>query len=322
MSARQYTAEELIASVRLRARVPNVKASGSTDPDLLRLLNEEQWNELVPWLMRQREEYYVVEERIPLVAGKTKYRINHRAIGQKLRDIVLVDNANDNRRQMIPRINREERPYHDTPYTAREDEGFFLEGNNIVLVSVDATANSMLEVAFFFRPGEIVMSTAARKVLTIDTATKTITVDGVIPSDWTNADLFDIHSAKSGAEPKMWDQVATTVAGETLIFTSAIDGSAFGTQAVEVGDWVCLAEEAALPALPRELHPVLAQAAVCRVVEAEGDTEALRNHSAKLNRMLEQSISMLDFRVEGKVQKIAGAYSPLWGGHDRRGRYA
>ena len=175
MAARKYTAEELIESVRLRAKVPNVGSQGYADADILRLLNEEMLNELVPWLLRQREEYLVVEERVAITAGQVKFRLPHRALGQKLRDVFLVDATAQNRRAILPRISREERPAFEDPYIVDENETFYLEGNHLVLVSGNLGTTDSLEWSFYFRPGELVLSTAARKILTVDAPTKTVT---------------------------------------------------------------------------------------------------------------------------------------------------
>ena len=116
-------------------------------------------------------------------------------------------------------------------------------------------------MSYFFRPGDLVTSSNYRIVEGVNLTTKTLTLNSNVLATWTTGKKYDVHSAESGAEIKLWSASVTTASAKTLIFTDAIDGSREGTAAVEVGDYVTLENEAAIPALPRELHPALAQAA-------------------------------------------------------------
>jgi hypothetical protein len=64
------------------------------------------------------------------------------------------------------------------------------------------------------------------------------------------------------------------------------------------------------------MHVVLAQAVACRVLEALGDTEALKNASAKLENMERRILSVIDTRTEGNSQKILNL-----NGHLRQNKY-
>jgi hypothetical protein len=176
-------------------------------------------------------------------------------------------------------------------------------------------------VPFFFRPGELVLSTACREITVVNLATKTITIASS-PATWLTSDKFDIHSGSSGAQIKQWDLTPTgdPKTTTTITFNESL-GSSTGRQDVEVGDWVCLAQEAALPGIPREHAPILAQATVVRVLGAIGDAELAQFEERKLNRMMERAEAFTEKRVKGKSQKVVGDQSPLWQGESRSFNY-
>ena len=116
--------------------------------------------------------------------------------------------------------------------------------------------------------------------------------------------MFDAHSKNSGAENRYFDLAASTVSGTTITFTTAIDGSVQDTRALAVGDYIVEEQNAAVPSLPRDMHPVLAQAAATRLLESEGDTEMLEIARGTLARQLQNMNHILEARVVGKPKKI------------------
>jgi hypothetical protein len=309
--ALQYTGDQLIKTVRNRAKVPNISATGTLDADLLRFINEAMKTELVPFVIERMEDYFVLTETIALSGTISRYRIPKRAIGNKLRELKYRYPGTTIQDEDLPRISRENASSYLGP--ALPPAGFYLEGNDIVLVPDISGSGGSLLVSYFFRPGDIQLEVDVRQVTARDLVTKTVTIASK-PAAWSNASIHDIHSSKSGAEIKCWGLTVSSSTSTTITFNEAIDGTASGSQAVEVGDWLCIEEEAALPALPRELHPVLAQAVVCSIKESQGDFEALEIHMKVLNRMLEGAKALLKDRVEGESPKITGNKSVFWAG--------
>ena len=311
MAPRLWTAEQLIKYVRDHANVPDTGALGTRDSDIVDYLNEALYDELVPSIMDKREDFFVVSERQSVASGQHRYRIPSRAMGNRLKDVDLIDGT-----QRIPLnlLTRGDRAYYG-PDSLTYPAGFFLENNDIVLVPDTATpANTSLEIGYFFRPGEIVESGSYAVVDTVDLDTKTITLTTTAPSAWTASDLLDIHSYQSGAEIKGWDLALSSISGDrlTLVFTSSIDDSTVGRKDVEVGDYVCLAGEAALPGIPTASHQMLAQVVVAKLLEDQGDESGLKLAAAKLNRQMKHLNTIVggDGRVESSPRKVKARNSP------------
>lgn len=297
MAVKKYTAEELISLMRLNGMLPDTASDGSQDADLLQHLNQAMLTELVPDLMKRHEEYFVTSRRFSVTSGRL--RIPKRAVGQKLRDINWLDGSD---RIDLRHLTREDLWLYDTS-SGSTPWAFYIEGNHIVFVP-DA-ASGTAEIAFCFRPGQLVLSTETRLVTSVDTSAGTITLASDPPATWDSSLLYDVHSPNSGAEIKVFDLVVTDIEANVLTVTAAdINGSTHGSYAVEVGDYVCLAGEAALPALPLEMHPVLALAGLVRYLEAAGDQEQVQTHSAQLNRALDRAVTYTETRVDAHPKKI------------------
>lgn len=297
-SVLQYTAEELISLIRTRAGISS-KGEGTRDEDILGYLNAEGLL-FVAELLQAHEEYLTVTDRVPLTA-RTRYPIPHRALFRKLRDAVLVDPSGSP--VPIDMVNREDAPWAIASRCGAT--GIFVESNYVNLAG--SYSGGWLDLVYYFRPGQLVMSTACRRVLAVTAGA--MTLDAVVPSTWSTLTRFDIHSSNSGGEPKNWSLVAASILGAQVVFQeSDVDGSLPFRYPVERGDWVCLEEQAALPGIPREMHPLLAQKVVCRFLEKK-DRAAYEVSRNELTYMLKQQIAVLNMRVEGKPEHLSGTHA-------------
>jgi hypothetical protein len=305
--ARAFTSEQLLTEVRRIGAFSDVSSEGKTDTDILNALNTVMLDELVPNLLRYREEYLVKAINQTITASDTFINIPSRAIGNTLRDVYFVS-SDLSANEYLPKISREDIPFLASLDTTNTPGGFYVEGDSIRLLP--GPTSGVLRLSYFFRPGTLVKADSYRTVASVDSTTS-VTLNSAVPTSWDTDTLFDVHSKNSGAENRYFDKVATTVSGTTLTFSTAIDGSLADTQAIQVGDYVVEAENAAVPALPREMHPILAQAAAARMLESEGDTEMLEVARQTLARQLQNMNQILEARVEGKPIKVTNKNSFL-----------
>lgn len=305
--AKIWTTEEEIIEVRRIGAFNDVESDGKTDADIINVLDLVTMDEMVPQLVRLQEEYLVRTQQVTTTANQLYVDLPSRAVANALRDISISD-ADGSNTFYLPMITRENLPFYSTDSSDRPD-GFFMEGDHIRLVP-KSSGGKLLILAYNFRPGQLVKSADYRKVVTVDSTTS-ITVDSTVPTGWSTTNLFDAHSAKSGAENRVFDYAASTVSGTAITFSAAIDGTATDTFAIEVGDYIVLAETAAVPALPREMHPILAQAAACRLLESDGDAIALEIGRQTLARQIKSFQVLGETRVDGKPHKTTNRNSFL-----------
>lgn len=330
MALYNFSASDLITSVRNRGSIPTAAGSGITDDDILRYANEEIHESIAPIVLRVKEEYFVWTETIELTGGVSKYRINPRSMGNKLRDVMYLDEGGNS--WSLPLISREHIDYYEPSTGVGYPDGFYLEGNDLILIpNLTNSPVGVLEVSFFFTPSQLVASSQARQITAVDTATNTITVDS-IPTNFTSSSIYDIHSQFPGAEPLRFDLTVASIdsGAGTITFNTGTDKSIDRINnsdpqvqerlPVQVGDWVCVQGQSARIQLPKEAHALVAQATVCRVLEAMGDSQGLQNAAQKLMKMESQLISLLEGRVQGAKKKLVNRGGVLWRGRAGGGR--
>jgi hypothetical protein len=306
--SRQFTAEELLSLIRKNGGFTDLGTDGTADDDLLQYCNEELLG-LYAEVTQLNENYFVVTDRIPMISGTSKYRIPHRAMFQKIRNIHGV--TSEGNTYSIREISRENAAGLSSSTTSCP-EAFYVENNHIRVWPDVSTTEGYLDVAYMFRPGDLVYSTECRQVSTVSLITGVVTV-ATAPSGFTSSVRYDFHDQYSGASPKAWG-LACSIVGTDMTFTPAdINGSATGRFPIEVGDWVCVAESAALPGIPRELHPIIAQAVIVRITEKK-DPDHYQTAVSEFNRMLARQAKTLAMRVEGPgIQVNAFRSSPFFG---------
>ena len=301
-------AEDLLERIRNLGTLNNLEIQGTDDPVLLEYISEELDSKIVPSIIRTREEFLTVTSRIPLVAGVTKYRIPPRAVCQRLRDFTYVDSAGNRTPFGSDPIRREEL-HHYNIGTASEPLGFFLEGPYIQMVPISGSYTGFLELAFYMRPSKLVMADDIRRIIMVDLVTGICSLDSDLPTNWTTANQFDIQTPLPGGELKIYDAVASQVGGAGLesqiTFTTKIDGSVYGSNPVEIGDYLCLAGQCAQIMIPEDLLPQLIESVVNRIMYSGGDYKALQAGMVRVDQQLRDSLSITKKRLESKPMRIS-----------------
>ena len=285
-----YLAEDLIASVKRRARIPTAQSMFST-ADFLAILNEELISYVVPIINSVREEYLLASQEVPLEANLVNYRIPSRATGGALREVNIID-ANGT-------------VYNLTHVALDQVEGarrgFTIDGNTLWILTDLPEAfdgSQTLRMVFLARPGTLVAAGTYATIQSVTAATKTVTLTAMIPTTFTTAVLYEFISGTPGFETQAFEAAATSASGTTMIFAADLPGD------LAAGDFVCLANESPVAQIPLELHPLLCQRAAVRCLEALGDSENLNSAAQVLPRMEADAKTLLTPRVQGEAPKL------------------
>ena len=314
--------DELIRSVKIRAAVPISQITYSEE-DILRFAQEEIEMKMLPNILAVKEEFYVIEEDVPLVSNKADYDIPYRAIGGKIRSVFykqtsgyLLQLAN------IPIENLNLYQTNNFPF---QFAGIVLQNDQIKLVpSIGVNPVGSLIMRYYLRPNNLVLMSRGARVKTIDRTTGIVTVaignttTSAVPANITSGSQIDFIKAKPSH--KTYDFDITPIAVNTGSGTITFNPSDIPEQ-LAVGDWICSAGETVIPQIPSELHSMLAQAVACRVLESLTDTQALQNATAKLQEMEQKLLSVIDTRVESPGRKVVNTNSMLNKGRLFRRRY-
>ena len=322
--ARKYTADELIALVRDEARIPDTAATGNADSDILNRINETLTCYLYGMVMEVKEEYFLRTTRYDLSSTEERYKIPARAMYQKLRDVKWAETETGGYFPLAHmNVGQLDDTYSSTT-TSDAPSAFYVEGNHIHLWPNLSGATGFIDLSYYLAPGDLVLQANVAKVKAggIDVDAKTVQLDRALPTTgsatWNGSVLYDIHSPDSGAELRKWHGALTgepnvdDVNAPILTFDTPIDGSVVGEDPIEVGDYVCLTNEAALPGVPRELHPTVGKLTAAQILEDEGDLEGVQAKMALSDRELygykksKGALERMENRVEAKPRFIRG----------------
>lgn len=304
-----YTSDNLIKSVKRRAMIPQSQSTFATE-DFLAFADEEMNLGLVPSVLRQHEDYYLYTEQITLTAGKVRYSIPYRAIGNKLRDVAFED-ANGDVYEMT-RISIEDVPFYNQNNSTGRVYAYYIENNDVVLVpdSVSIAADTKLRMSYYLRPNSLVLLSDVAVITNINRVTGAITVSSV-PTGFSATQLLDLVKVKSPHKILDFDIQPVSINSSTKTITLSLSDI---PEDLEAGDHITLAEQTAIPQLPSDLHVVLAHRVAARCLEALGDTEGLQSANQKLAELEQQTATLIDNRVEGAPRKVIARHTALRNG--------
>lgn len=284
MANGRWLTSDLLTAVKRRAFSPSNQVT-LTDSDILDLATEELHSYVVPLVNGVREGYFEHYEDFAVSATDNEIEIPDRAVGGRVNYVVFRENGRD---VPIPRIDpldvyRE----NDALYINSlmdTNPGYYIRNHTIVLrgqVSIPT-----VRVYYFARPGDLVETTAARQVVTVNPGSLVLSSSlGTL----TTGVAFDIIRNTPGFVPLGFDLTAT-VSVATLTF-SPPDG-------VAVGDWVSLSNQSPIPQIPYELHPLLRERTVAAVLQSLGYKQDAQLAFAAAAAMEQKSIDMITLRAD------------------------
>lgn len=305
-----YTSDELIKSIKTRAAIPSSQ-NRFTNEDFLRFANEEMALGVVPSILRNHEDYFLISEDISITNNKVKYQIPYRAIGNKVREIALVD-PNGVIFEMT-RIGVGDLPFYNMNSSIY---AYYIANNEINLVpqTVTGISGMKLRVSYYIRPNTLVLLKDVAVISNIDVTTGVISLSQM-PTKFSGTLKYDLIQVKS--PHKCVKLEITPISINTVLKTMTFNISDIPEE-LEINDHISLATESAIPQIPSDMHMILAHRVATRILEAQGDTEGLQNANQKLAELEEQTNTLIDNRVEDSPKKISNRHSILRSGFNSR----
>lgn len=292
----EYTTDTFVSDVRSAAMLPSASTTTFSDADLLRFADRELQAKIVPLVMSVQESYWDFEATAALEqdtgAWSVGYRIPARAVGGKLRQVVLLDQ--NGAQHHVSRLNNQD-------VTVRVP-GFVVRGNNVYFYNPWGNWTVVtVQMTYSMRPGRLVLPAAAALVSAVNSATQLAVTS--LPATFTGTATYDLVRGAPGFECMDVDRAATT-GTLTMTFSSLPNG-------VAAGDYVALAGQSPIPQIPVELHPFLVQRTVVKVLEALGDREGMGAAQSKAQELEADARILLSPRVDGEAKRVTNRSSPF-----------
>lgn len=302
----------LISSLKRRASVPTRQNLFNED-DFLEFLTEEMQSEVVPTIIKAREDFYLTYRDFKVVPLSTANPLGfglenfgllpfggttpitwgqllNRSIGTRIKDLHLIS-ADGLSIGHIPRITLEDLSSGDGV------SGFYFQGNEIIFSPASNYSGKNVRVWFYRLPNRLVQASNCAKVLFVNYTTKEITIDNLPNAAWTVNFELDIIQSYPGYESVLDGAVVLNQIGNVLTLDRI-------SQKISAGDWVSAAGYACVAQMPETAYPLLAQLGSVKFLESFGKQVEMQAAQAKYNEMKNQFMNMLQPRAELAKKKI------------------
>lgn len=302
-----FTVDEMVNLVQIGAVLPTTATLFSTN-NIISLLDNEMRAEIIPLVKTLNEEFWVVNYDQNIVLNQTAYQLPYRAAASALRDIVLVD-QNNNEIKLV-RYEPEDIKFPMIPYGSPYFPlGYYLKDNAIVFFpgQVAQYTSYTLRMKYERRPNNLTSNQNCGQITAIDVGDSEVTVN-FVPSSWTaNTTTVDLINNIPPFNSWEDDVSITDINGLVLTLSSIPDDLA-------VGNWVAQSMTTPIPQIPYEGFPVLTQCGVLKCVSALNDSSAIQRAEKELESKKVNFRSMMTPRVEGTPKILSGSEGVFnWG---------
>ena len=270
------------------------------DADFISFLNTGFYSEIIPFIMRHREEFFVTYSDNTYA---DTLAIPSNAISQKLRDVVRVDSSG-NFLGNLPRLTLEEMTGNGS---YGSNTGFYLEDNSVKFYPT-GTISDLIRLYYFQRPNKMELESNCMELTSISGAD----ASGTIPTTWTTSTSISVISA---TQPYTVTDSYTISVIDTGAGTITLSSSGFAE-----GDFICPRGYTAIPKIPLELRDCLIQAGIVNALVSLKDLNGVKLAREELYIALQNASGLISPRVEGETKKIVNN-SGIWrAGRNKNGR--
>jgi hypothetical protein len=298
--------------------------------DIIAFLDQEMRTTIIPLVLAAQEEFWVTNYDQPVKANVFHYTIPPRAAFATWRDVVFVDQQNNeiNMSMLSPEYLKLTYPAGGNPplYVF----GFILQNDQIILYPFTSTTpvQYRLRMKVKRRPNNLTETSNCGQIIAINTVTNVVTLSNVDPT-WATTTTFDIIPNSPQFTSRRDDQTISLISANNLTFSSpGIDAftgqpipplptnSETGAITLAVGDWVCPSMMSCVPQVPYDMFPLLVQRAIIRTLEALGDTQNLTVAERRYADMAVDFARTVSPRIDGAPKKIVNRNTPpYWGSY-------
>ena len=293
--AQNCLVDSLAALVNLKCLNPNSQNTFQL-ADIVSLMDNELSLAIVPLLKKTGQEYFVYNVDVPIVQGQSSYVFPPRAIGNAVRDVVLLDAGGNELalNQLMREYIKVAFPYNMVP--ALWSFSQYLSANEVNLYNPLIQSYTAYKLRFITerRPNGLTLSTNCGQITAING--NVVSLSYLDPT-WTTSQLFDIINPNPPFQSIQDDQSITAISGFTITFSSI-------PTLLAVGQWFCPAGLSPIPQIPYEIFPLLIERGVATVAEALDMAQLLASSKAKIQSFEDNAAAIVRPRVKGSLRRI------------------
>jgi len=303
--------EALISEIKLNALLPDGMFE---DDDIISFLNDAYFSEVIPFIMRHREDFYLTYTDFDPAASIT---IPSDAIAQKLKDVQIKRDANTF--YSLPRLSMNE--ITSNRFVRRD--GFYIQDNTIYFHPRAQT--NTIRLIYFKRPYVLVDSnadTGTTKNYTISEIEKPpLQANAAVKLEDTTLIEYKVYAGTTLTITKVtppFKSIDTVTPLESQINQSRIYIGEDEVDEVSVGDVLCPGGYSGVPKIPVEAKDFLVQSAILKAMIAIKDKDGYAIAKDIVKEAKSILSGLISPRIEDEVKKIVNT-GPLWNGGNSRG---
>lgn len=287
--------DTLAAKVNLKCLNP-ISQNTYQLADIVTLMDDEMTNYIVPLMKSTQQEYFVYNVDVTIVNGKSSYEFPTRAIGNAVRDIVLLD-ASGNEvalNNLMREYIKVQFPFNFVPSIWAFGQYLTANETNLYNTLIQSYTAYTLRFITERRPGGLTLSSNCGKITAI---TGNVLTLSSVDSTWTTADKFDIIKPLPPFASAADDVTITNITGFQVTLSSVPSD-------VAVGQWFCPAMMSCIPQIPYDIFPLLVERTVAALAEGLEMSSLLAASKAKIQELEEKSLKLMRPRVTGSPRII------------------
>lgn len=293
MGAPQYTVEDLILNIKRRCSVPTSQLT-YTEEDFALLANDEMQDEVVPLIMSTREEMFVEFYDIATPSDRViPFPTN--TVGNKIRSVCYIQQASPLVLVNLPRIDLD--VVAGVGFANRATlAGFYIQGNDLVLYpNTSVPVGTNIRIYFYKRTLVLASPSNYGRIVSIDENNNTVVLS-FLPSSWDIGTELNAVSQTTPFQTLNSTLEVVNISSPSVILNNVDD--------LTVGDYISERGFSAIPQIPIESHPYLAQLTAAKALEGLGDREGEKSALAKAEKLKQSLLILISQRVDGSVKKI------------------
>lgn len=293
MALPQYSVEQLIENIKRRCSVPTSQLT-FTNEDFTLLANDELQGEVVPLLMSTREEYFVDFYDIAVPADGI-ITFPDDTVASKIRSVAYKISGQPLNLVNLPRLDLDVvAGVGFTNYNTLV--GFYIQGNKLMLYPNNSLpGNTVIRIYYYKRTLVLASPERYGQIISIDPNTNTIVLD-FVPYDWTTGTKLNSVSSKTPFDITNEEMTISVVSAPSIVLDSV--------EGLQVGDYISDLGYSAVPQIPIEAHPYLAQLTAAKCLEGLGDREGMAAALQKATQLKESLMVLITQRVDGSPKKV------------------
>lgn len=276
-----FTCAGLIEQVKRKSSIPDNQTL-YTNSDLIKFLNEELQNKIVPYIASIMEDYFLAEKTYTADGNTKEYFIPPDSIGNKIKSISIWNDSVQLNQQ--PRLD-----YNNLVSTV---SGYYIFNNKIIFYP-KAIMSNIIKISYYKRPN--IITDSYFKITGISNGVNTTLTVDIDPTALVNGTAIDIVS-KNSPFVLLLNTTVTSTTTTTIVIPL--------TTLLSVGDYVSIEGTSAFPQIPQEIIPLLVQAVEIRLMESIGDYNGFQASVATYQQMSTDNMLLISTRNEYPVRKL------------------